>query len=166
MKFIFKYSSPLELNECQRRLSELVRNDVLFSTTPGPAAKGWIVGHWFYLWSRRYVGDQILVEKNNHVRVCIGRFRSKQGKTIVQGYTGIHPLILLFIITWFGSMLAFGVLGLIFNSLGAIFILIPVMIIAIIFGLIWVVLLKSLSEDAQIDLNQFIRTTFNVDGSQ
>jgi hypothetical protein len=172
-KLIFKFNTSLDLHECQTRLCKTTGINDLFYSTNGATIRGYVLGRWFYLWWQESIG--LLQVKNSFSFVCVGKLKSKQNETVIHGYIGMHPLVMLFLFIWFGGLLAFGGLAIasIVNNADAshsgvftLFFLCPVLVLMIVIGIMLVISGRIISGDDRFEIINFIKTTFNIDDSQ
>jgi hypothetical protein len=162
MRFIFKYNTSLELHECEKRLRGTKGLNDLFYSANESTIRGWIIGRYFFLWYQEYAG--LFFIKNSFRTVCIGKFRPKQSETIIHGYIGMHPVLLLFLLIWFGGLLGF--LGYIIasgnsNALSLFFICV-ITGVFLALGLLLAAVGRILSEGDREAIVYFIKTIFAV----
>jgi uncharacterized Tic20 family protein len=89
----------------------------------------------------------------------------KQDKTLIHGYFGMHPLVILFLFIWFGGLLGVGIFATVAgeSNIISLFFIWFFIIIFLIVGLMIVAIGKLLSGDDYDRILYFIETTLNVD---
>ncbi|MFC2019410.1 hypothetical protein ACFLU4_05585 [Chloroflexota bacterium] len=159
MKFVYKFKTPLPLDECQRRLTNTTG---FFKQFSGSGIKGVTLGKWFLLWYLRRIS--FLYVRNSFAPVCIGGLHSNNGQTLIRCYIGMHPLVVLFLFIWFGGLIGMGGFVLVKNGFNMSFIILCFFIgLMLMGGLALVFLGRAFSIDDESELRQFVRTTFNTD---
>jgi hypothetical protein len=172
---IFRYQTSLNVEECKKKLKEKSSN--FFSNTNYSKSvdqdneliiTGLIFSQWFYIWSRRYqkIKGMNFRIVNSFAPVCFGRLHSREMGTYINGYIGIHPFILLFLLLWFGGLVSLVVMvmysAIKYSESSQLGIIVPVIVILLIFGLALLLFGKALSRTDKWKINKFIKTTLHV----
>jgi hypothetical protein len=158
MKIMYTYETSLPIAECRRRLSETTS---YWRRGIDLGVQGLKLGNFFILWYLVTWGF-LNVDSAGSI-VCIGMLFHKHNGTHIQCYAGIHPLVILFLVCFFGASI-WGIITCFASSLasGLLLLLIfwgPFLTFAI--GLIIVSFVWSL--EYKDDIMSYVERTFEVE---